>query len=220
MSTVQSTGSSTATSAAASASASNVAADIGQQFLTLFISQLKNQDPLNPMDNAQLTSQLAQISTVTGINKVNDAIASLTASVTANQYLQAASLVGHKVLIAGSVLQLANGTGSGAFNLANAADQVTVTIKDSSGNVVRTLNLGAQAAGTQSFDWDGKTDAGVAAGAGNYSFSVSATASGKAIAATTYSVAPVTGVIPGANGTQLQLGSFGTVSLAAVTQIN
>src|SRR6202040_3830260 len=87
----------TGTGATTAAAPATDGPSIGDRFLTLLVTQLRNQDPLNPMDNAQMTSQLAQISTVTGINKLNDTLSSLSASLGSNQYLQAAGLVGHNV---------------------------------------------------------------------------------------------------------------------------
>ena len=157
MTTIQSSSSIAAASGAPGASngsSGNAATEAADRFLTLLVSQLKNQDPLNPMDNAQITTQLAQISTVSGINRLNDTVAALAASFGANQSLQAASLVGHDVLAPGDKLQLAGGKGQGGFSLAQDADQVLITINDASGRAVRKIDLGSQAAGTQAFAWD------------------------------------------------------------------
>src|SRR5450755_1727985 len=136
--------------ATAGASASD-SASIGDRFLKLLVTQLKNQDPLNPMDNAQLTSQLAQISTVTGISKLNDTMSALSASLGSNQYVQAAGLVGHTVLTPGNKLQLASASAAGGVRLESAADNVLVTISDASGHAVRKIDMGAQSAGAQTF---------------------------------------------------------------------
>src|SRR5512146_3106311 len=106
------------------------ATDPQDRFLTLLVAQLKNQDPLNPLDNSQMTSQLAQISTVDGITKLNETVKTLLAQFSDVQSLQAASLVNHGVMVPGSGLQLSNGGAVGAVDLASAADEVTVTIKD------------------------------------------------------------------------------------------
>src|SRR5438128_414166 len=106
-------GLSTGTSAAGSSSDSTA-----DRFLTLLVTQLKNQDPLNPLDNAQITSQLAQLSTVSGINQLNTTLSSLSASMDAKQYLQAANLVGHYVVADGNAMTLADKKATGAFDLA------------------------------------------------------------------------------------------------------
>ncbi|HEY5308256.1 MAG TPA: flagellar hook assembly protein FlgD [Casimicrobiaceae bacterium] len=221
---IQSTAAATATGAgiAAATGANASAADIENRFLTLLVSQLKNQDPLNPMDNAQLTTQLAQISTVSGIDKLNATMSSLATSLGASQYLQAGSLVGHDVLVAGSKLALAKGAAQGGFNLAQSADAVTITIKSASGAVVRTETLGALPAGVGAFTWDGQTDAGSAAVDGTYSFTVTATAGTGNVTADALMSGRVLGVIAGANGgaTQVQVGSLGRFDLSQVLEIN
>jgi len=193
---------------------------IGDRFLRLLVTQLRNQDPLNPMDNAQMTSQLAQISTVTGINKLNDSMSSLGAMLGSNQYLQAAGLVGHTVLATGNKLSLA-GTGAGGVKLASPADHVTVTISDASGHAVRTIDMGAQTAGVHTFAWDGRTDAGAVAADGQYSFSVQAAQAGAAVTADTLMSGRVDGVVLGANGsTQIQLGLLGLIDMPQIVEIN
>jgi flagellar basal-body rod modification protein FlgD len=220
--TIQATGAipGDAQSAAAAIPAST-ASDTADRFLTLLVTQLKNQDPLNPLDNAQLTSQLAQISTVSGINRLNDTMAALAASVGAAQSLQSASLVDRDVVAAGDKLLLADSKGPLGFELADAADSVSVTIRDASGRPVRRMELGAQPQGLQTLVWDGATDAGVAAAAGTYSFTITATSGGKAVTADPMMVARVDGFVPGAKDApaQLQLGRLGRIDLTQVREI-
>jgi flagellar basal-body rod modification protein FlgD len=215
--------SSAANDAASAAAAAADPAAASDRFLTLLITQLQNQDPLNPMDNAQITTQLAQISTVSGINKLNDTLSALAASVAANQSLlagsQAASLLGRDVEVAGNALDL-SGTATGAFKLAGAADAVTITIKDAAGNTVRTIKSAAGVAGDQTFAWDGRTDAGAAAADGRYSFSVGASSNGTPVVADTLYYAHVLGVTPGAGGATLQLPGGTSVTLAQVVEIH
>ena len=213
---------STAANAAAAngKTATDAAQEASDRFLTLLVTQLRNQDPLNPLDNAQVTTQLAQISTVSGINKLNDTVASLSASMAAGQYLQAVGLVGRDVVVAGTKLTLADGKAPYAMAIAKDADAVTVTIKDAAGLVVRTIELGAQESGIRTFGWDGMNDAGVPMAAGDYTMSVTATAGGDAVATDPLTIAKVTGVAPTANGTVLMLGSLGTIALSEILQIN
>src|SRR5947209_4354239 len=110
---------------------------VADRFLTLLVTQLKNQDPLNPMDNAEVTSQLAQLSTVSGIKDLNTTLTALSTSIDAKQYLQAANLVGHLVTVSGNSVTLADHNGAGAFDLSGDADHVTVSIKNGAGSVVR-----------------------------------------------------------------------------------
>ena len=204
----------------ANAAAADAAKEASDRFLTLLVTQLRNQDPLNPLDNAQVTTQLAQISTVSGINKLNDTVASLSASMAAGQYLQATGLVGRDVVVAGGKLTLAEGKAPYGMALAKDADAVTVTIKDAAGVVVRTIELGAQKSGIRTFAWDGKNDAGKAMTAGDYTMSVTATSKGEAVTTDPLTIAKVTGVAPTAQGTILMLGSLGTVALSEILQVN
>ena len=212
------------TSAAAAnpgaAAASDAAQEASDRFLTLLVTQLRNQDPLNPLDNAAVTTQLAQISTVSGINKLNDTVASLSASFAAGQYLQATGLVGRDVVVAGNKLTLEEGKATYGMAIAKDADAVTVTIKDAAGVVVRTIDLGAQKSGIRTFEWDGKDNAGKALAAGDYTMSVTATSKGEAVATDALTIAKVTGVAPTAQGTVLMLGSLGTVALSEILQVN
>jgi flagellar basal-body rod modification protein FlgD len=217
------TGAAAATTAATSGATSDTAQaakDAADRFLTLLVAQLKNQDPLNPLDNAQVTTQMAQISTVSGINQLNDTVAALGASMGVTQYLQAASLVGHDVVIGGNDLALADGSAQGGLELAGAADHVTVTVTDDSGNVVRTMDLGAQKSGDQFFTWDGKTDAGTKAPDGHYTFSATATSAGKGVTFDTLMTARVQGVVSTSTGAMLQLPFGSQIAFSQVKQIH
>jgi|SRR5579862_6428757 len=212
------TNTSTSTSSTSGASSG---ADIGNQFLTLLVTQLQNQDPLNPMDNSQMTTQLAQISTVTGINTLNSTMSSLASSLGSNQYMQAAGLVGHTVLVPGNQIDLTSGAGGAGFTLPQNADDVQVTITDASGSIVRQMDLGAQSAGTQTFAWDGKTNTGATAADGQYSYTLTAAASGNSITPDALMSGRVDGVVLGTGGTTLlQLGALGRVDLSTVVEIN
>lgn len=195
------------------------AGGLQNEFLTLLVTQLQNQDPLNPMDSSQLTSQMAQISTVTGIDQLNATLKGMATSFSANQSLQATSLIGHNVLVPGAGLRLQNGTAQGGVNLSQAADSVVVSITDSAGQVVHRVDLGAQAAGLLSFQWDGVTDSGAAAASGNYTFSVKAAQAGTAVAAAALAYGLVNGVTQGAGGPALNVNGVGQVALSAVQEI-
>jgi flagellar basal-body rod modification protein FlgD len=224
--TVQATNATTASTASSAspgvASAAAGSSEIENRFLTLLVTQLRNQDPLNPLDNAQLTTQLAQISTVSGVDRLNATMASLAASLGAGQSMQAANLMGHSVLVPGSRLALEQGKAQGGFNLAAAADLVTVTVKNASGAVVRTLNLGARPMGTGDFAWDGVNDANGAAPDGGYTFEVNASGAAGKVAGTALMSGVVLGVVPGASGgaTQLQVGSLGRFDLTQILEIH
>lgn len=224
MATVQSTSSSTdpfAAIGATSKSATGAAAaeDPQDRFLKLLVTQLKNQDPLNPMDNAQMTSQLAQMSTVSGIEKLNTTLNSLVDGFANSQSMQAAGMIGKNVLVAGSQLSLSEGVAYGGINLAGAADQVKLSILNSAGQVVQTQDLGAHDAGVFNFVWDGKDDTGAAAADGVYKFSVSATQGGNKVTADSLQIGTVSALVRAKSGFLLDLGTLGTVDFNDVQQI-
>jgi flagellar basal-body rod modification protein FlgD len=213
--------SNTGASAAATSTASSTQSvnEAQTNFLKLLVTQMQNQDPMNPMDNAQMTSQIAQLNTVSGINQLNTTVQSLASTMQASQALQASSLLGRDVLVAGSSVQLAQGQAAMAMDLDKAADAVTLTVKDSAGKVVRTLSAGPQPAGPQNIFWDGSTDAGGSAADGNYSFEVQALRNGQAVTATTLAAGRVDSVSMAASGLTLSVAGVGNVALADVKQV-
>jgi flagellar basal-body rod modification protein FlgD len=124
------------------------------RFLKLLVAQMQNQDPLNPMDNAQVTSQMAQIQSVNGIEKLNRTVEGLGSQFAQLSALQGASLVGRDVIVPGNRLA-ANDAGlvQGGFELAGPADSVTVEVLNAAGRVIDTVDLGAQGSGQHGFDW-------------------------------------------------------------------
>ena len=193
--------------------------DVQDRFLRLLVTQIKSQDPLNPMDNAQMTSQLAQINTVNGIEKLNAAISRLVDFYEGGQAMQAADMIGKHVLVAGKDLQLTNAGGIAGYNLTTPADEVKVTIKDANGLVMRTLSLGQAEAGTGNFFWDGRTDAGETAVNGNYRFELEATRAGNVVAGETLTVGTVNAVTRTSNGFELDLGELGGFKFDDIKQI-
>lgn len=169
--------------------------DIQNRFLTLLSAQLRNQDPTSPMESAQMTSQLAQISTVDGIERLNKTMQSLLSDSQSAQNLQAASLVGRGVLVPGTTMTYANGAGGFGFDLAGPADEVTATITDANGLTIRTLNLGSADGGVQVVPWDGRNAAGEQVADGKYKVSVSAKRGNEAVGAEVLSAVLVGGVI-------------------------
>ncbi len=204
--------------AARDADAQNMTGQEGR-FLKLMIAQLKNQDPLNPLDNSQMTSQMAQISTVDGIERLNATLKMILDGSGENQALQAAALVGHNVLVPGSGLVRAGGVAVGGIELAEPADRVTVTIKDAGGNTVRTLELGGKAAGSHGFAWDGLTNAGSQAADGAYTVSASARRGEASVAATALQLGVVSSVTRTSQGVSLNVGALGVFSMSDIRQI-
>jgi flagellar basal-body rod modification protein FlgD len=189
------------------------------RFMTLLVTQMKNQDPLNPMDNAQVTSQMAQLSTVSGINKLNDTVAGLISNMNIGQTYQAANMIGHSVLVQGN--QIAHEKTGGYFgvDVPAGADSLTVNIKNSAGLTVRTLNFGSQEAGSNSLNWDGYTDSGSLAPSGNYSFEVSGKIANSAASVNPLSFAKVVSVSTQNGSVKLNLSNNTAVGTTDVKEI-
>lgn len=207
------------TNGSGTAKAKSTTGEAQDRFLKLLTTQLKNQDPLNPMDNAQMTSQLAQISTVDGIEKLNATLQKLVSSSVDGEAMQAAALVGHQVMVAGSGLQLGDSGAVGGVSLSTGADRVVVTVKDSNGLVMRTIDLGSLDAGTHNFTWDGNTDAGARAVNGRYGVSAAAKSGAESVSASMLELAAVGNINRSTQGVTLNLGHLGLVRLSDVKQI-
>lgn len=193
---------------------------IQERFMSLLVAQLKNQDPLAPMDNAQVTSQMAQLNTVTGINNLNATMEGVANSINGNQTAQATSMLGRAVLTEGNDLALADGKASGSMQLDQSVDVLNVKVLDAGANVVRTINLGAQAKGTHEFEWDGKSDDGSTLPTGNYKFEIEAKAAGQDASVTPLTLSVVQGIRnAGAEGTKLLTSNGGEVSFADIKQV-
>ena len=193
--------------------------DMQTRFMTLLMTQLKNQDPLNPTDANQMTAQLSQISTVSGIEKLNATMDKLLASYSGTQNMQAAGMIGKSVLVSGSQLTLVNGTAYGGVNLSGPADQVKLNILNSAGQVLQSQNLGAHDSGVFNFVWDGMTDAGTKAPDGIYKFSVEARQGNSLVAADSLQIGMVSALVKTKSGFLLDLGALGTVDFKNVQQI-
>lgn len=215
------TGQNAASAVGSSNGTSNV--DSEQRFLKLLVTQLNNQDPLNPMQNAELTSQLAQMSTVSGIEKLNSTLSGLVNQTSSNQLLQATSLIGYNVLSPGETLttkapEAGKEPASQAFavELPGTASDVDIKIVDSTGKVVRTINAGSMTEGVNAVTWDGKDDVGNVVPAGSYRFTVDASNGGTAVKATALTFSQVAAVKQGASGVTLELMTGSNISLSDV----
>ncbi|MCO5400315.1 flagellar hook assembly protein FlgD [Ralstonia soli] len=216
--TISSTTGATSTAAAASPGgmSSQSGADLQNTFMTLLVTQLKNQDPLNPMDNSQMTAQLAQINTVSGIQQLNTTMSNMALQSAASQ---GAALIGRTVAAPASNLTLASGAANFGISAPSGADDAVLTITNAAGVAVRTVDLGALPAGTSNFTWNGKDDKGNALADGQYAMSVSAKLAGKTAAASTLATTTVTGVTINNGTTQLQLATGGSAPLSSITTI-
>lgn len=206
------------------------------RFLKLLVAQMQNQDPLNPMDNAEVTTQMAQLSTVTGINKLNETLDALMASLSSNQTLEAASMIGHGVLVKGNSVQLqkaqdyvdeetgetVTGVSIGIMgvDLQSAASNVTVKIYNENGALMKTISLGSSDAGVIPISWDGSMETGGTAPPGKYTFSVEAKMNGQSVTANPLAFGEVVSVTKGSdNSVKLNASSLGEISLNDIRQI-
>ena len=194
-------------------------AEAQDRFLKLLVTQMKNQDPLNPMDNAQVTSQMAQLSTVSGIDKLNSTLNALSNSMIASQSMQASSMIGHVVVVPGNKIELKGGKAAAALDLAEPADTVNVQIKDMAGNLVRNINMGSQPSGVVHIQWDGKNDADAPVADGRYQFSAASQLGAAKANVNTLSYGLVNGVIQKPEGASLNVDQIGEASMDSVKQI-
>lgn len=196
-----------------------------QDFLKLLTTQLKNQDPTAPVDNNQLVSQLAQLSTVDGIAKLNTAVGEigtqLGTAASADGVSNATALIGRRVLVPGSTATPANdGSVTGAVNLPTPASDVIVSVTDMSGRALRTLDLGPQPVGHAAFHWDGTDAAGAPTNARQVQLSAYRLNGSARAPATTDVVGVVSAVdLSNPSAPMLVVPGLGSVPVSAVAQV-
>ncbi|RQH06032.1 flagellar hook assembly protein FlgD [Paraburkholderia dinghuensis] len=214
-------GTNSASSSSSSSTSSTSAANLQTTFLQLLVAQLQNQDPTNPMDSSQMTSQLAQINTVSGISQLNTSLTSLSTQLSAGQNAQAALLIGSTVLAPGNSVAVSSGSAPQlGVQMATAASDVKVQITNSSGKIVGSIDLGPQSAGTVPVTWNPVDSSGNTLPDGTYSLSVSATVNGAAGTGTALVASKVQAVMQQSNGTAgLSLANGSTVPLSSVAGI-
>ncbi|MBA5979908.1 MULTISPECIES: flagellar hook assembly protein FlgD [Pseudomonas] len=192
-------------------------------FLQLLVTQLKNQNPLDPQDNSAFVAQLAQFSSLEGITTLNSTVSSLAGNYNSSQALQASSLVGRNVIVQTNTVQLDDPSKgmTGSVSVPSSIAGGTVSITDSSGTVVRTLDLGSRAAGSASFTWDGKDKDGNLVKTGTYTVKANASINGTSTDMATYLPATVNSVTISQTGGELMLNlsGKGTVALSKVQTI-
>lgn len=208
--------------------------ELGQSaFLELMITQMNNQDPLSPQDNSEFVAQLAQFSSVEGLERLNTSFDDFSGSFMSNQALQASSLVGRSVTVPSETSQLLEGgIVNGTMNLANSTSDMRLNIYDASGSVVGKVPLGTQEAGEVAFRWDGQSMEvngellDWSAGAeplppGEYRFEALATQNGETEQLETGLSANVNSVSFGEDGgLLLNLAGIGPISISQVQQFN
>ena len=194
-------------------------------FLKLLTTQLKNQDPTKPMDNTAFVAQMAQFSSVQGIDDLNKTVKGFQSSMQSNQVIQAASLVGKAAMVKGDtahLYQTSSGNSSGimgAVDVPSGATNMTVDIRNSLGQVVKKIDVPAGSNGRANFTWNGMLPNGSTAPAGNYSVSANATVNGQGQAAQTYVGAVIQSVGVTSNGPQINLDGLGSAKLSDIVGI-
>ena len=215
--------SSTSTTASSTTSKEKSSSLTQEDFLSLLTTQLAYQDPTKPVDNAQMVSQMAQISTVDGITSLNSSVSNLSTVVTSSQALMASSLVGQKVLLPSSTGYITSGAGmSGVVATGEGASDLTISIKNSSGAVVYQTNVSGDQNGNVPFSWDGKDSKGNALPEGKYTVSATGLVDGKSQALSGLVYGKVNSVTLGSSSTTtaLNINGLGSVKLSNILEVS
>lgn len=198
--------------------------ELGQaEFLELMTAQLKFQDPLSPMENGDFLAQMAQFGTVSGITELNSAFNSMSAAFQSNQALQASTMVGRNVLVAGNEATLSDqGTLDFAVELDQAASRLVVNITDSTGQLVKRIETGTQSAGLIEMQWDGLNEDGNPIAAGQYKVAAEVHQGDEVNSATSLVLAQVESVTLGQAGEDLTLtvSGLGDISMSEIRKIS
>lgn len=194
-----------------------------EDFLSLLTTQLAYQDPTKPVDNAQMVSQMAQISTVDGITSLNSSVSNLSTVVTSSQALMASSLVGQKVLLPTSTGYMDSGAGmSGVVATGEGASDLTISIKNASGAVVYQTNVSGDQTGNVPFSWDGKDAKGNALPEGKYTVSATGLVDGKSQELSGLVYGKVNSVTLGSSSTStaLNINGLGSIELSNILEVS
>ncbi|MBE9525679.1 MAG: flagellar hook assembly protein FlgD [Proteobacteria bacterium] len=192
------------------------------QFMRLMLAQLENQDPLEPQDDGEFLSQLAQMEAAAGISELQDSFDNFSAAMQSNSALQASSLVGRSVLAPGGYAQLETGQSvQGEINLSSSTTNLSIEITDAAGQLVRNIPLGTQASGSVPFSWDGTDEAGNYMPPGAYKVRATAAIGTETVEQEVLVAAKVDSVTIAQNGqsVKLNLAGLGSISLSEVKEI-
>ncbi|RZJ08709.1 MAG: flagellar hook assembly protein FlgD [Rubrivivax sp.] len=200
-----------------SSSVTKNAADTQDRFLKLLVAQMKNQDPMNPMDNAQVTSQMAQIQQVTSLSTLDTSIKGLGSQLGQMQALQSISLVGREVSVPSDKLWVDGGAAEGSYELDGPAKNVKLEILGPAGNVIDTQQLGAEGSGRHTFTWKAGT---LVADSSEVKFRITATNGTAAVASATYANDKVDAVYSENGSLKLHLERLGPVDYTTVSAVN
>jgi flagellar basal-body rod modification protein FlgD len=192
-------------------------------FLTLLIAQLQNQDPLNPDDPSQFTSELAQYSSLEQLTNINSSLDGLSTISSLQSQAMASDSIGKVATVSGGAsIGVSGGTATSiGFTLSSGSSATTVAVYDSNGAEVTSMSLGALSSGTHAVSWNGLDSSGNAVDDGDYSFKVSATdSSGSSVTATTQCTGVVTGVDYSSSGSILLAINGQQYNMADVTSLS
>jgi flagellar basal-body rod modification protein FlgD len=191
-------------------------------FLTLFTTQLKNQDPTDPVQNSDFVAQLAQFSQLEATTSMQSSLQTLVSTMGGSSLMNAASLIGKTVGVANGPVTVSSGAVSQAsVNLPTGADGLTLNIYNSSGSLVNSVTYGTQAAGQMQLLWNGTDASGNVVPDGYYTYKVSAVSNGTTSSPTVTTQSAVTSVASNSDGTtSLTVGNGQTVSLSSITNIS
>jgi len=192
------------------------------EFMELMVAQLNNQNPLEPQDNGEFISQLAQFSSLEEMQKVSGSVDSFATQYRSTQALQASAMVGRSVLVdTDSAPTAADGTLGGVVDLASSTSSLKVSVYNGSGELIRTVDMGQQFAGQVNFEWDGKNSNGEQMPADVYTIKADARYNGNYEQVTTLLSSNVDSVsIAKDGGITLNLANIGAIPLNQVRQIN
>lgn len=191
------------------------------EFLKLLVTQLKNQNPLNPMDSSAFVAQLAQFSSLEQLTNTNSKLDSLLTYQNSLQNTLLSNLIGKKVTFSGSSVNLSGSTAAINYNLSGDAKDVKISISDSSGKVVRELDLGTLTSGDKTYSWDGKDANGNTLSDGQYTIAMTATdASGNSVDVTTKAQGTVTGITYDGTNTYLVVDGTTKIKVGDLKAIN
>lgn len=199
-------------------STTNISAE-QSQFMTLLVAQMRNQDPLNPMDNNEMTSQIAMLNMVSGIDNLNKTLNNMSTSQRLGDSLKATDLIGHSVLVPTSKLVLNNGVSDFSVDLASDAQNVNVMVLDKYGSLVKSFDMGAQTAGIHKIVWDGFSDTGSQLADGEYIIKVDAQKNGQMVDATSLTADTVDNLTLSGGLATLQLSKLGNVGLSDIRAV-
>lgn len=210
---------STVSSVAATSSAATPVSAEQNQFMTLLVAQMRNQDPLDPMDNNQMSSQMALLNMVSGINTLNKTLSSMSASQQLGDSFKATDLIGHTVLVPSSSVLLNNGKGDFSVEIPENVQSSAISLLDKQGNLVKSFNLGAAPAGLHALSWDGTTDDGQVLADGTYTIKVDALKNGSAVNAVSLVTDRVDNLVLSGGLASLQLSKLGNIGLSDIRAV-